>query len=137
LIRHAFRFLLPAFATLAVLCVAPRAAAHHSFAMFDLEKSVEVEAIIKAVHWQNPHVWIDITMKPKGKPEQAWAIEAGATRTLIRQGWKRESLKPGDKVLIEFHPMRNGSKAGSLVQVTLASGEVLKLGAQGATDAAY
>jgi hypothetical protein len=122
-----------------LLTAAGSALAHHSFAMFDALKSVTLQAVVKEVHWRNPHIWIDVVTVPeKGQPAEAWGIEAGATRTMIRQGWKRDSLKPGDNVSIELHPMRDGSKIGSLVKVTLPDGSVLRLGAQGANpDAKY
>jgi len=119
-------------AALMTVAVAAPVAAHHSFAMFDITKSVILKGTIKDVHWSNPHVWIDIGVVTPGKPPVMWGIEAGATNTLSRQGWKRDSLKPGDTVTLEVHPMRNGSNSGSMMKATLADGTVLTLGAQGA-----
>ncbi len=120
-----------ALAALAAL-TAGAASAHHSFAMFDMTKEVAFDATVKEVHWSNPHVWIDILQtKPSGPPDQ-WGLEAGATNTLTRQGWKRDSLKPGDKIKVVAHPMRNGTLAASLIQITTPDGQILTLGAQGA-----
>jgi hypothetical protein len=115
-----------------LVCGGRSASAHHSFAMFDMDRTVTLQAVVKEVQWANPHVWIDLVVASPGGGTETWGIEAGATRTLLRQGWKRDSLKPGDKVTVELHPMRNGSKAGSLIKVTLPDGQVLTLGAQGA-----
>jgi hypothetical protein len=119
-------------AAAAALAMAGSASAHHSFAMFDMTKELTFDATVKDVHWSNPHVWIDVmAAKPNG-PSEPWGIEAGATNTLTRQGWKRDSLKPGDKIKVQAHPMRNGTADASLIQITTADGQILTLGSQGA-----
>jgi hypothetical protein len=117
---------------LGALLVMQPANAHHSFAMFDMKKTITLEGAIKAVHWANPHVWIDVEVKKADRTTDVWGIETGATNTLIRHGWKRDSLKPGDKVSVDVHPMRNGTTAGSLVEFRLEDGRVLHNQAQGA-----
>lgn len=124
------RHIIPAL--IACAAIAAPAVAHHSFAMFDIKSSIILKGTIKEVHWSNPHVWVDIVVPTPGKPPVTWGIEAGATNTLGRQGWKRDSLKPGDNVTLEVHPMRNGTPAGSMMKATLADGSTLTLGAQGA-----
>jgi hypothetical protein len=121
-----------AFVLGAALAVPSIATAHHSFAMFEPEKTVEMKGVVKEVQWANPHVWINIVAtNPEGQPED-WGIEAGATNTLLRQGWKRDSLKPGDKIDVVMRPMRNGTHAGSLKKITTEDGTILTLGVQGA-----
>jgi hypothetical protein len=100
--------------------------------MFDMTKDVSFDATVKEVHWSNPHVWIDLLVLKPNAPPEPWGLEAGATNTLTRQGWKRDSLKPGDKIKVVAHPMRNGTAAASLVQITEADGHILTLGSQGA-----
>jgi hypothetical protein len=106
--------------------------AHHSFAMFDTSKMMVKKAIIKEVQWANPHVWVDVVVtNDQGQPE-VWSLEAGATNTLMRLGWKRDSLKPGDTVDAAFYPMKNGSHAGGMMTITTANGTVLSAVGQGA-----
>ena len=105
------------------------AEAHHSFAMFDLAKDVTVEAVIKEVQFTNPHVWLQILV-PDGKGGQTeWSIESGAPGMMLRNGWKPSTLKPGDKVTLTMHPLKNGSPGGSLVSVKVPDGRTLGPGA--------
>jgi hypothetical protein len=110
---------------IAAALLAPGAAlAHHSYAMFDMLKTVPLEGSVVTFKWQNPHAWIEIDVAVAGKTER-WAIEATAPANLAREGWKRSSLKPGDKVTLKVHPLRNGSKGGSLMGAKLADGTKL------------
>jgi hypothetical protein len=120
---------------LSVALAAPLATAHHSFAMFEPEKTVTTDATVENVEWTNPHIWINLLIvNAKGEPEK-WGMETGATNTVLRWGWKRNSLKPGDKINLTFHPMKDGSHSGSPTKITTASGEDLLIGVQGARPA--
>jgi hypothetical protein len=114
------------------MAVAAGAHAHHSFATFDLTKEVALQGVVKRVEWMNPHIWINVMITNANGNTEEWGIEAGATNTMNRQGWKRDSIKAGDRVKVQAHPMRNGSHTGSLISITLPDGRVLTLGAQGA-----
>ena len=106
--------------------------AHHSFAMFDMTSEIRLDAVIKSVEWQNPHVWINVSVSKDDGTIEEWGLESGATNTLIRQGWRRDSLKVGERVKIVARPMRNGSHSGSVMSLTLSDGRVFSLGPQGA-----
>jgi hypothetical protein len=105
------------------------AAAHHSFAMFDLGKDFTVEAVIKEVQFTNPHVWLQIMVTDDKGVATEWSIESGAPGMMLRNGWKPSTLKPGDKVTLTMHPLKNGSPGGSLVTVKVPDGRVLGPGA--------
>jgi hypothetical protein len=105
------------------------AQAHHSFAMFDLGKDFTVEAVIKEVQFTNPHVWLQILVKDEKGIETEWSIESGAPGMMLRNGWKPSTLKPGDRVTLTMHPLRNGSPGGSLVKVRVPDGRTLGPGA--------
>lgn len=107
----------------------PAAIAHHSFAMFDLGKNVTVEAVIKEVQFTNPHVWLQILVRDDKGVETEWSIESGAPGMMLRNGWKPSTLKPGDKVTLTMHPLRNGNPGGSLVSVKVPDGRTLGPGA--------
>ena len=117
-------------ATLTLSCSV--AGAHHSFAMFDLAKDVTVEGVIKEVQFTNPHVWLQVLVKDEKGMETEWSIESGAPGMMTRQGWKSSTLKPGDKVTLVMHPLKNGKPSGSLVSVKVPDGRVLGNGAGGA-----
>jgi hypothetical protein len=108
----------------AVLGFSTVATAHHSFAMFDMAKTIKVEGTVKDFQWTNPHVWIEvIATTPEGSKQ--YSVEGTAIRVLKGAGWKFNSLKPGDKVTVVMNPLRSGEPGGSLVSVSLPDGRTL------------
>jgi hypothetical protein len=104
------------------------AVAHHSFAMFDAEKSVTLEGTVKEFQWTNPHAWIMLTVaNPAGVAEQ-WAIELNGPSGLARQGWKPKTLTPGMPVSVTIHPLRDGTNGGQFMEVKLPDGTQLGRG---------
>jgi hypothetical protein len=110
----------------AVLMLAVPAFAHHSFAMFDYNKEVTLVGEVKDFKWANPHIHIIINV-PEGGGVAEWDIE-GATPNSIRrnQGWGANTLKPGDKISIVVHPMKDGSKGAMMVRATRADGSPIQ-----------
>jgi Family of unknown function (DUF6152) len=92
--------------------------AHHSFAMFDQSKSVELRGTVKSFRWSNPHVFIQLLVKDEGGGDEEWSIEMTSPEHLARVGWKPGTLTPGDKVTLIVHPMRNGVKGGQYLSGT-------------------
>ncbi len=105
----------------AALATADGAAAHHSFAMFDQSRQVAVNGVVRDFQWTNPHAFIEI----EDTRQTRWSIELNSPNNLIRQGWTRTALKPGDKVTVILNPLRNGTPGGLFNAVTLPSGRVL------------
>ena len=104
------------------------ASAHHSFAMFDNTKNVTVTGTVKNVAYANPHVWVDmIVVDDKGKPV-TWGMEGGNLGGLYRMGWTKDTVKVGDKIKMDVHPLKDGTAGGQIVRVTLADGRVLGRG---------
>jgi uncharacterized protein DUF6152 len=98
------------------------ASAHHSFAMFDAEKNVKLEGTIKEFQWTNPHSWILMTVKNAQGADEQWAIEMGGPAGLARQGWVPKTLTPGMKVTAIIHPLKDGTRGGQFMAVTLPDG---------------
>jgi hypothetical protein len=99
--------------------------AHHSFAMFDMNKDLTLTGTVRAFQWQSPHSWLDITVKDKSGRVGQWSLEMGAPNALYRRGWRQLSVGPGDKVTAVLHPLRDGRQGGSLVSVILPDGTQL------------
>ena len=98
---------------------------HHSFASFDRTKTVALTGTVKEVLWTNPHTWIQIEVPdPKGRVVE-WGVECGSPNMMVRSGWKKSLLKPGDKVVATVNPLRDGRPNGSLVTIRLPDGTVL------------
>jgi hypothetical protein len=108
----------------AVALAAAPAFAHHSFAMFDSTKNVTLEGTIKEFQWTNPHSWVQIVAKDASGKDVEYSIEGGSPNGLSRQGWKRTSLKPGDKAVLVMHPLKDGTAGGSLVTVSVGGVQV-------------
>jgi hypothetical protein len=111
--------------TALALCVAGPALAHHSFAMFDRDKSITMSGTVTEFEWTNPHVWIHMSAPDQGGKPVVWSFEMQAIQADMGLGWRSDSVKPGDKVSIEFHPLKDGSRGGQLVSAVLANGTKL------------
>jgi hypothetical protein len=109
----------------AALCVAAPALAHHSFAMFDREKNITMSGVVTEFEWTNPHVWIHMKAPDQSGKDVVWSFEMQAIAQDSSLGWRADSVKPGDKVTIDFHPLKDGSRGGQLTAATLADGKRL------------
>jgi len=117
-----------AWAGTAVLCaVAIPAAAHHSFAMFDQTKVMTLEGTVRQFQWANPHAFIELDVVTRGRTKR-WAIELNSPNNLTRQGWRRSSLKPGERITVRIAPLRNGNSGGLFLDLRKADGTVLDSG---------
>ena len=110
---------------IAAMLTASSALAHHSFAMFDQSKSVTLHGTVKDFRWNNPHVFIQLLVKTEGGSEEEWSIEMTSPEHLARVGWKPGTLKPGDKVTLVIHPMRDGFKGGQYLSGTGPDGPLI------------
>lgn len=110
-----------------VVVVAIPAQAHHSFAMFDREKVITVSGTLKEFEWTNPHCWLHLNVvdATSGKTLE-WAFEMGSIGQVTQQGWKMDTVKPGDKITIEAHPLKDGSRGGQYEGATLSDGRSFK-----------
>ncbi len=120
------RFRLVPLALLAAATLIPAAAdAHHSAAMYDATKTVTLNGAIKDFHWMNPtrssRCWLQ-----RGGRATDLNFECSTPNILVRGGWSIHSLKAGDMVSIQVHPMKDGGTAGIVLSVKTPSGEVLK-----------
>jgi len=103
------------------------AEAHHSFAMFDHEKTITVSGTLKEFEYTNPHCWLHVSVVDTNTGRTLdWAFEMGSVGQIAAQGWKADTVKPGDKITIEAHPMKDGSRGGQYMSATLSDGRTLK-----------
>jgi hypothetical protein len=109
----------------ALLCLSAPVLAHHSFAMFDQAKTVTLEGTVSEFQWTNPHAFIHIEVPNGSGGKQLWQVELNSPNNLRRQGWKSTSVKAGDEVTLVLNPLRDGSRGGLFVSVTLPDGTVL------------
>jgi hypothetical protein len=93
------------------------AMAHHSASMFDASKIVVINATLKELRWTNPHVnLLVLGAAQEGDPPTEWLLETTSPGRLLRLGWMRTSIQPGDRVRIEIHPLTDPEEHGGSIQ---------------------
>jgi len=122
--RLRFIVLLAAVAAVWQLGEAP-AYSHHSNVAFAVETVLTATGVVKEWQWTNPHTWLIMDVDDGKGGKVPWAMEGRAPGVLLRAGWSRSVLKPGDKVTVHYSPSKDGSKVGMIARVTLADGKVL------------
>lgn len=99
--------------------------AHHSFAMFDMTKISTIEGTVQKFEWSNPHSWLFVeTMGPDGAAT-TYGFEMQSVGELLRRGWTKIAVRPGDKIKVSFHPFRDGSPAGQFQNVWTSDGTLI------------
>jgi len=117
---------------IAVAAFAVPAIAHHSFAMFDAQKTVTLQGTVKEFEWVNPHSWLRVMVNDEkaGKPV-LWAVELSSPGRLVTMGMRADSVKAGDAVSVTIHPMKDGTRGGQFIQAVLPGGkEVIRANAR-------
>ena len=100
--------------------------AHHSFSMFDGEKTLTVTGVVKEFEFANPHGWIHVMATDSAGKQSEWSFEMQPISQLAPAGWKADTLKPGDKITIDFHPLKDGARGGQFITATLPDGKKLR-----------
>ena len=109
-----------------ILFAAPPVLAHHSFTAFDLRKALMVTGEVKKFEWTNPHARIDLlALDENGKPQE-YEFEMPSLSQDARAGWRKDSVKVGDVLTVQYHPYKKiGSYGGMLVGAILPDGAKL------------
>jgi hypothetical protein len=107
------------------LAVAAPALAHHSTAAFDMERTIEITGTIEDFQWTNPHTWTNVKVEGSDDTAGIYGLEGMSPNYLGRNGWTKSTLKPGDKVTLQVHPLKDGRKGGFMVAVKLPDGTLL------------
>jgi hypothetical protein len=87
---------------------------HHSFAMFDQSKQVTLQGTVREFQWTNPHAWIHLDVPNADGLKDTWQVELNSP-----------SIKAGDQVTLVLNPLKDGSKGGLFISITLPDGSVL------------
>jgi len=111
----------------AAILAAPSAAmAHHSYAMFETDRTLSVEGVVAKVEWVNPHVFVWVYVPDTEGGHDLFAFETDPVSRLVAEGWAEDSLSPGEGVTIEYGPLRDGRNGGALLRATRSDGVVLE-----------
>jgi hypothetical protein len=117
------------------MCSAVPLLAHHSFAAeYDSTKKITITGSVTKVEWMNPHARFYVDVKDESGKVTNWNFELGAIPVLLKQGWKKDSLKIGDQVTVDGSRAKDGSNSANAQKVVLPDGRRV-FGGSSAPDA--
>jgi hypothetical protein len=123
-------------ALLALLCTGAPALAHHSFAAeFDAQKPLTLKGTVAKWEMINPHGWITLDVAAADGKVTTWMIETSNPNGLMRLGWTKRSLQPGDEITVEAYQAKDGSNTANAARITLADGSKVFAGSAGTPGA--
>jgi hypothetical protein len=106
--------------------------AHHSFAAeYDANKPVKISGTVTKMEWMNPHARFYVDVKDADGKVDHWNFELGAIPVLLKQGWRKDSLKVGDQVTVEGSRAKDGSMTANARSVVLPDGRRVFAGSSG------
>ena len=99
--------------------------AHHAVAgVYDLNKEVVLQGVLKKLNFTNPHASIELTVTDKDGKVTDWILTTASITTLTREGINKTSMKPGEALKVTILPARNGSPAGFIRNLQLGDREI-------------
>ena len=98
--------------------------AHHGQAKYDVSE-ITLTGTVREFQFSNPHAEVLFEVKDSKGNVEKWIGEASSPNMLVRDGWSRNSLKPGDRISASGHPARDGSRVIFLEKLVLPNGREL------------
>ena len=108
-----------------LVCAIPLLAHHSGAAEFDSTKKIELTGTVTKMDWVNPHAHFFIDVKGKDGKVVNWNLELASPSILIRNGWRRDSVKEGDTVTVTGSQARDGSNLGIAQTIVFPDGRKL------------
>jgi hypothetical protein len=93
------------------------ASAHHSFGHYTMDAVAEIEGTVHRYEWTNPHCWLFVDVASANRAPTTYGFELSSVGEMFRKGWRKTSVKYGEKVKVRFRPMHDGTPAGLMVSV--------------------
>jgi hypothetical protein len=101
--------------------------AHHGNGEYDEKNPITMKGTVTEFQWTNPHGRINFDVKDAKGNVSHWACGTLSLGKLVRSGWTRHTLKPGDQITITLDPVRTGLPVGYLRKIVLADGTVMAI----------
>jgi hypothetical protein len=89
------------------------AAAHHSFAAFDIQHPLELMGTVQEFRFTSPHAYIVLAVKAADGSTETWSLEGASPSALVREGWSSRTLNSGDEIKLTIDPLRSGAPGGA------------------------
>jgi hypothetical protein len=99
--------------------------AHHSFGLYDMAKTAEIDGTVLQMEWSNPHCWLFVRAGTSSGAQTGYGFEMTSVGEMTRRGWKKNAVKIGDKVKVRYHPLRDGRTGGLMTAVITADGQAI------------
>jgi hypothetical protein len=109
------------------------ALAHHGRASFDATRMFTIMGTVSAFQFSNPHVELILEVKDDKGNVEKWIGEGTSPNMLVREGWDRKTIKPGDQITATGHPARNGTNSMRIEKIILQNGRELTFEGPGGT----
>lgn len=103
--------------------------AHHGFSVeFDKESPLTLTGTVTKMEFMNPHIYFYVDVKGKDGKVVNWAFEGGPPNVIYRQGWRKDTLKPGDVVTVKGFRAKDGTHLAACATVKLPGGREMSAG---------
>jgi hypothetical protein len=102
--------------------------AHHGQAVYDEEHPILLKGTVTSFLWSNPHCLVNLDVKKEKGEVVHWIAETVNPGKLVRAGWTKDSVKPGDEVTLTLTPAKNGAHLGHFYKLVFADGRQLDIG---------
>jgi Family of unknown function (DUF6152) len=113
------------FVSVLLAAFAGSASAHHSVAGFDIKKEVVLKGTVVQFIWRNPHVLLLWDVKDESGKVTQWSGEMNSPTSMIQVGMNRESLKPGDEVVVTINPSKTNNPLAVIRKITKPDGQLV------------
>jgi len=99
--------------------------AHHGRSNYDMSYTATVKGVVTAFEWINPHALIYVDSTDENGKVEKWIAETNSPNTLNRQGWSRNTVKPGDQITLVGHRVKGGANYINFSKIIFADGREL------------
>jgi hypothetical protein len=121
-----------------LLSVSAPVLAHHGFSVeFDKDNPLTLTGTVTKMEFMNPHIYFYVDVKGKDGKVVNWAFEGGPPNVIYRQGWRKDTLKPGDVVTVKGFRAKDGTHLAACSTVKLPDGREVSAGSGGVSQNAY
>ena len=121
-----------------LLSVSTPVFAHHGFSVeFDKDSPLTLTGTVTKMEFMNPHIYFYVDVKGKDGKVVNWAFEGGPPNVIYRQGWRKDTLKPGDVVTVKGFRAKDGTHLAACSTVKLPDGREISAGSGGVSQNAY
>ena len=111
----------------ALSCGNEPAFAHHSYAMFDMNKPMALRGSVAKLEWTNPHIslWLYVPRPGEAGQYDLWRFQSDPVNIARRRGWTKDVLKIGEKIVMNYFPLHGGERGGYLISILRENGTTL------------